>query len=70
MSRPSTWPFPAGPAHREAAPDPLDSDKARLLDEADERDEYDSVFCECDLELMPSELASGKCASCGKKVLA
>jgi hypothetical protein len=64
MSR--VWPFMASEAHREAAPDPLDSDKARLLDAADEQD---SPYCECDLELMLSELDSGKCASCGKAVI-
>lgn len=64
MTRPQ-WSFPAGPAHTAKA-DPLDAEVERLLDEADELDE--DGFCQCDLELMPSEIASGKCASCGKPV--
>jgi hypothetical protein len=57
------WPFMSPLADK---PDPLDVQREEALDAADEQD---SPYCECDLELMLSELDSGKCAACGKKVL-
>lgn len=68
MSRPSTWPFMAGAAHRDA----LGVQREQVLDAADaadETDEAESPYCKCDNEPTMNEEFSRKCSSCGKPLI-
>jgi hypothetical protein len=60
MSR--VWPFMTADERMQPKPSPVESEEPQ--------DEPESAYCECDLELTVSELDSGRCASCGKAVIA
>jgi hypothetical protein len=63
MSRPWGIRVPRGVDARSMGP----SEDPPQYDE--DGDEFDSPYCECNNDLMLSELDSGKCATCGKAVL-